>query len=180
MARLPYSALARLPFLKLGETRYKPPHAIRRIESMEYPMSSGVQAFLTRELRHLEYDRQLEKWSAGADCSLLSLECKSESGVLSLRYSYPLLRYPLLMASRQERDRLLNVFERAGLGVNALYGKVLPEIDGVKAIISTSRTSSFTNARLFAERLLVFPTHDSVSYHQVLKISEILKAQCRG
>jgi dTDP-4-amino-4,6-dideoxygalactose transaminase len=177
MARLPYSLLARLPFLKLGETRYKPLQAIQRMESMAGPLHSGIQGLLTRPARHLEYDRQLEKWAETAGCSLLASACKSENGVFEARYSYPLLRYPVLLHSKHERDRLLNVFEQAGLGVNAFYGRALPEVAGVADTVPKFRAATVLKAQSFADRLLVLPTHDSVSSEQVVKISKILEGE---
>jgi dTDP-4-amino-4,6-dideoxygalactose transaminase len=177
IGRLPYSFLTRLSFLKLGETRYKPLQAIQKIEYLEGPLHSGIQGLLARPAYQLEYDRQLQKWAETAGCLLLAPVCKSENDLFKARYCYPLLRYAVLLDDKCERDSLLNLFEQEGLGINALYGRALPEVDEVADTIPKLRVVSAMNAQSFAERLLVLPAHDSISSDQVVKISQILKEQ---
>lgn len=177
MSRIPYSFLARLPFLKLGETCYKPLQKIQTVKCLEGPLNSGIRAFMARAPRHLEYDRILAAGPSASPFTLLPLKCKSENGLLMARYSEPMLRYPILMNSPYERDRLLELFENEGLGVNVLYGRALPEVEGVASAIGISpEPGDFVTAKSFAERLLVLPTHDSVSVEQISRISRILKA----
>lgn len=177
ISRIPYSFLASLPFFKIGETRYKPLEKIQAVRFLEDPLNSGIQAFMTREPWHLEYDRIFETWPSGSPFTFLPLKCKSENALFMDRYSQPMLRYPVLINSPCERDRLLEFLDNEGLGVNSLYGRALPEVEGVaSAVGNCSEPTNFPNAKDFAERLLVLPTHDSVSFEQISKISQILKA----
>lgn len=82
-----------------------------------------------------------------------------------------LLRYPLLLRSRQARDSALAALSREGLGASAMYLKPLNEFDGVRSLVTGG---TYPNAQSFAERLLTLPLHADVSDRDIEAICRVL------
>lgn len=87
-----------------------------------------------------------------------------------------LLRYPLLAASSDLRDRLLRSLKRTGLGASSLYGTILPAVEGVPAVFDQRYPSKAAD---FAGRLLTLPVHEGVTAAHVERMCAAMEAVLR-
>lgn len=156
-----YQLLTRAPFIRLGETRYKPLDAIAPIDSYRARLLlDNIRSYQSREptaakrLDSLLHERNL-------------------FGALHSERRQRLLRYPLLTPEAQLRDRLLARLTQAGLGATAMYQQTLSKIPGLENRVHFKH--SCTNAHEFAQRLLTLPVHSGVKAHHQDRISEIIR-----
>jgi dTDP-4-amino-4,6-dideoxygalactose transaminase len=84
-----------------------------------------------------------------------------------------LWRYPLLLPTEVERDRLFADLWKHGLGPSRMYRMLLPEMAGLAPFV---RATSTPNARAFAERLLTLPLHSDVTADDYRRIHARLQA----
>ncbi len=156
-----YGILERLPFLNIGATEYKPLIRIQRADSYRASfLRANVAAHLQRDVSAQQQMRVM-------------LQTLPEHGFIDLSVrqnasNKRLLRYPLLVKSAAEKDDFLEKLHNDGLGASALYGKTLPDIRGVKALVDSPE--DLPNARYFASRLLTLPMHDQVTMKTIDRI----------
>ena len=147
-----------------GNTRYRPLAGIRRMDDYTekiLPVAVARHAAGDNSIRG-ELARHLD---TAAD-HVLDLP-----RVLSTYAGDRLLRYPLLAASHEARDRLIERCRDAGVGVSAMYGLPLPDIEGT-ALATDS--SSFPRAREFSQKLLTIPVHSGITSAIIDRITAIL------
>jgi dTDP-4-amino-4,6-dideoxygalactose transaminase len=90
---------------------------------------------------------------------------------LSAHVNGRLLRYPVLAASRQARDRLITQLRGAGVCVSAMYGVPLPDIEGSNLPVLSS---GYPNAVDFSQKLLTIPVHSGITSAIIDRITTIL------
>lgn len=149
MALFVHPALYWLPaglrFLRLGETRFEPGFPVLRL--------SRVSAGVSRNWRE-------------------RLVAANETRIRAARYfgrrlrlpnmdgtEIPYLRVPVLMRSREERDKAYAAGTRRGLGISLMYPTPINEIEAIRGHFNGQ---SFPAAGMLAERLLALPTHHLV------------------
>ena len=160
-----YGLAARLPFLHIGATRFKP---LLNISPASFHVESRLAANvgLYRCNKHGAQDwigAMLAKVSAAAIVDLTRL---TQAG------QHPrLLRYPLLITNSDLRVQLYRRLHDAGLGVSKMYPHTLPNIPGLENIFDKRERYPF--AELFARSILTLPTHRGVSQHHVEKMEKI-------
>jgi dTDP-4-amino-4,6-dideoxygalactose transaminase len=147
-----YGWVSRMPWLRLGDTRYEP---LAGIEGMDEARLRWVRANVHD---HLNRDRWREQ-------TLSELLTASSHSVVDLPRSLKertgrLLRYPLLCRQPDLRDALLRRLTELGLGATAMYGEALPNVPGVAAVLGGRL--SLPGAETFASRLLTLPVHSRV------------------
>jgi dTDP-4-amino-4,6-dideoxygalactose transaminase len=145
-----YALVNRNPLFELGQTVFKPLHEVRVLDALRCrSVSSAARRYLA-QVRDIEtaWQRAFPALSLSARRSIDPDRCGR------------LLRYPILCDSRDQRDRLWSAFDRAGLGVSALYRVALPEVRGVEGRYRLA--GDYPHARSFAERLLTLPVHVGV------------------
>ena len=155
-----YQLLNRNPLLKLGETRY---HSLTVVTPMDDQRRRLLPENFNRyskrsQSREFAYDKQIPA----------SVNCLD---ALTSPRRRRLLRYPLLVDDRLQRDLLLQKLRSAGLGATAMYQKPLPEIPGVEAMVDIR--GNYNNARDFADRLITLPLHEGVdekSFNRIINI----------
>jgi dTDP-4-amino-4,6-dideoxygalactose transaminase len=162
MTRPGFGLARRLPGLAIGETCFKalaeperlPPAWARQVESVlaTWNRRSGSVAELVT---------QAERAGVCPIASALGWDGRS-----------PLLRLPILANSQSQRDRVVAVLEREGLGASALYRDILPKIPGVPPC---DQVSSLANAEHFAARLFTLPCHSGVTPRDVEAIGRCLR-----
>lgn len=154
-----YAWIARLPFLGVGETRYKPSVKLQGMDKARIRhVEPNVRAWLNRS-----------RWREEALTTALS----EVPGMSPLPAMYPeltgrLLRFPLLTADEVMRDRALKALKARGLGPSALYGRPLSRVAGVPPNVAAQ--GEFPGAERFAERLLTLPLHDRVTRAHIAQI----------
>lgn len=137
---------AGLPFLKLGETFYHPDFPMKRL--------SGMKAGLLRGWRErLEGSNRRRSAAAAAFRERLRLR-------EILPWDIPYLRLPILVDSRETRDRIYALSRERGLGIGLMYPAPIHEIPEIRAAF---RDRAYPGAAEIAERLLTLPTHPLIS-----------------
>lgn len=158
---------ARLPFLKLGTTRYEIDYPVER-----YSPSLGVMASLLfrkidtitqrrRENAHL-YQEQLR------DIAFLQFPTP-------LPGSQPVyLRFPLLVDNGARRDRLLELLNAEGLGATGSYPLSTLDIPEIQEHLDLAGSRGDVG-RSIAERILTLPAHPYVRPGHIEKICRLIK-----
>lgn len=157
-----YWALKYIPKLRLGETRYKPLSAIE-------PMQPAAAAILDRNIRNYYrredmgtyIHRMMAPFTTGEIINLPEV-----CGFAGTR----LLRYPLLLASKTQRNCCLRLLKAKGLGASTMYPDVLPAIEGVSL---PHEPGDYPNAAGFAARLLTLPLHSDVTIDALNEIAAV-------
>lgn len=161
-----YWALKYIPMLRLGETRYKPLSAIESMKPAtvailgpnigKYYKRKNMAAYVHKTIAHF----------AGSGVINLPETC----GYVNTK----LLRYPLLMPSKAQRNHCLRLLKTKGLGASTMYPGVLPAIEGVRLKHSAN---DYPNAAGFAARLLTLPLHSDVTAGAINEIAAVFR-QC--
>lgn len=162
-----YGWVTRLPGLGVGQTEY---HPLAEIEEM----NPSVRRFLdlTRgwgDRRRMSLQRILRETLSSSRPPALEADLWSALG----SGEEWLLRYPLLLQSRQARDEALMRLTSAGLGASPLYARPLSQIPGVGELLS--KAEACPGGAAFAERLLTLPLHADVQERDVHAMCEILQ-----
>lgn len=150
---------AGLPFLKLGQTLYYENFSVKRL--------SAVKVSLLRNWRtRLEQSNRLRMEAAAHFIQRLRLNSFGEDPL-------PYLRLPVLMQSREQKERLCIESRKKGLGVSPMYPSAIHEV----AEIGTDfKGEIFPSAMRAAERLVTLPTHPLLSEQDKKKICELLES----
>jgi perosamine synthetase len=82
----------------------------------------------------------------------------------------PYLRLPVLMDSREARDRIYSLSQERGLGISRMYPSAINDIEEIKA---TFKGKDFPAAERIAEKLLTIPTHYLLSEKDKKSICEL-------
>jgi dTDP-4-amino-4,6-dideoxygalactose transaminase len=153
---------AGLPFLKLGQTLYHENFPVKRL--------SGVKVGLLRNWRtRLEKSNRL-RVEAAADF-IRRLHLKSFGDPLAY------LRLPVLMQSREQKERLCIESREKGLGVSPMYPSAINE---VAEIGLDFKGEAYPSAMEAAERLVTLPTHPFLSKQDKKKICELFESSLRS
>lgn len=155
---------AALPFLGLGETRFERDFPLRRM--------SGTSAGTLRHWR----DRLIQ---ANRIRAVAAAYFRARLGLEGLEGAcIPYLRVPVLMGSREARDRACALSLRRGLGIGRMYPSPINEIEEIKDRF-TGQT--FPSAKLIADTLLTLPTHHLVAKNDRRSICDLLEhGELRG
>lgn len=87
-----------------------------------------------------------------------------------------LWRYPLLLKTEAERDRLYSMLWKAGLGASRMYQQVLSDFPGTVRYV---RGGDNPRAREFAQRLLTLPLHSDVLERDIDQLGNCLRSFAR-
>lgn len=148
---------AGLPFLGLGETKFHRDFPIMRL--------SGMRAGLLRRWKqNLARGNAARRENARNYISMMP-RISGEDG------SIPFLRLPYLLDSPEERDEILALSNRYGLGISAMYPTSVDEIPELQPHL---RKGDCPQAREVARRLITLPTHHLVTAADREKIVNLL------
>jgi perosamine synthetase len=132
-----------LPFLKLGETLFYKEFPVRKLSEMK----AGC---LWNWPRRLETANRVR--SATADYFRERLPYKKFPVQPAICY----LRLPVILDSRETRDRLYLYSRLKGLGFSRMYPTAINEIEEIKEMFDGE---TYPGAREVAEKLVTLPTH---------------------
>jgi dTDP-4-amino-4,6-dideoxygalactose transaminase len=158
-----YQLLNRNPLIKLGETRYQPLEGV-------YKMASCRAQLLPANVHNY---RIRARSAETAYNEFLSSHNKLHA--LDSARRRRLLRYPLLLGSSRERDKLLERLTRSGLGATAMYQRPLIQIPGLDGMVKLPHPCR--NAQRFADRLLTLPVHSGVTLKHLQRIRALVEAE---
>ncbi len=161
-----YFIPAGLPFLKLGETRFKP---LQDIKLMAEENLSILDANIENYIRTKNNERQQWLSDIISESKLIDLpkQCSGQNNPPVL------LRYPVLLNSRKQRDELYHKLNQAGLGASKMYQRPLNKIQGLEDIFRAQ--GDFPNAAEFAETLLTLPVHNGMTLNAARKLKEYMQ-----
>jgi hypothetical protein len=151
LTRPGYRLARSLPWLHVGETRYRPLQRPRRLGGHARQLAEAVIAGW--QDRSLAVRKALGMCLAGPSDASLVDACGWSA-------AQALLRFPLLAKSPEDGRRIASEGRRLGLGVSRMYGAVLQDLDGMPLL------ETLTDPRKagdFAARLLTLPVHSGVS-----------------
>lgn len=159
LTRWLYGWVTRLPGVRVGETIYRSvadPHEMdeKRLALANPNIQRWVQRIRWREDMFQEH---LAKFS---DITRLPDSLAPRSGRL--------LRFPILVPTRERRDAALALLDASGLGATSFYRRPLPEVENIPS--SVARQGPFAGASRFADRLITLPLHDGVTRHDITRI----------
>jgi dTDP-4-amino-4,6-dideoxygalactose transaminase len=157
-----YSCLEKVPALKLGATEY---HAISGIEAMPVQkqrlFSCNYEAY---QKRSRNTEMMLDELFRGIN---------QLSPLLNSQRRGRLLRYPVLLKTKDQRNELYNQLASKGVGVSSMYQVALSEISGVSS--HGINFPQLPNANDFAQRFLTFPVHAGVTEKHINTIQRAIK-----
>ena len=84
----------------------------------------------------------------------------------------PYLRFPLLLKSQQDRERILKISKKQGLGVSPMYPTTIEKIPEFKGKLDQEK---YPIAEKVSESLVTLPTHRFLTQKDQQKICELLK-----
>jgi len=152
MSRAGYALVRSLPRLAVGQTRFKP---------LRSPAKTPATIVARRE-------STLAQWrimSGPVQQAIRLMLSRAESlqdmaGELGWDGSAPLLRYPVLAETAEQRDHLLEALHQVGIEATAFYGVT---VDKTRDTPSLEVAGTLANASRLAARLLTLPAHSSVT-----------------
>jgi dTDP-4-amino-4,6-dideoxygalactose transaminase len=151
LTRPGFKLVQSIPGLRVGETRYRPMLAARRLSNS---WSVRVNAALTASHR-----AGIQQLACRLEWLVEAAGLKALPRALGWDGQAQLLRFPILAANREDRDRVVGNFRSAGLGASAFYGNALPAI---RDMPTCATVGELVNAGAFAGRLLTLPCHSGV------------------
>ncbi len=162
-----YGIFSALPGTGLGEVIYNP---LTNPARLPEPASQRVDTAFDLYRRKASYRRDI--WAtAVAEWSGLGIVALDSPG--SPLPAEP-LRLALLAPDRAVRDRLVDEFNRTGLGASRFYGSDLTRVAGIPETVK--RQGPFPNASALADRFFTLPTHTLVNADTVRTTHELVLA----
>lgn len=165
LSRYIYPVLENMPFLHIGQTRFRPLGKIRRLELPASLLAGGIKAFYQREPLHLLYSRQL---------AFIEQSGWKIIGSHNSNDRHPRLRFALLAPDECRRNEAVKKLNENGIGANAFYERVLPDIVDAPAF-NHLLAGAYPKATDFASRLVTLPTHEGVTKKDVEVIVSVFK-----
>jgi perosamine synthetase len=147
-----------MPWLRLGETRYDVEFPIRRLSGVSAGALHGWQERLSRTIRARAH-------TAAYFCTALGLQAPRWASASPARL-------PVVMGSREARDRMHALSEARGLGLGVMYPTAINAIEELRAAVGGQDA---TAADLLADRLLTIPTHHLLSDADKQAVCELLR-----
>ncbi len=159
-----YGLLAYIPFLGVGETRYKP---LQRISEMGSVVTSLLSANISLyRMRDEAAQAKLHEMLLPLGKNIIRLADLCQEGSLPR-----LLRYPVLLDSAETKEYCYRRLRAAGLGVSRMYPAVLPGIQGVHI---DADIKNYPAAADFSARLLTLPVHSDVTEQDMHAMVSVL------
>ncbi len=146
-----YQLLSKNPFITLGKTEYSPLRAITALDAQRSELlAPNLHAYYQSATPIVE------------EYETLFQEIGFENHFKGLKFArcQRLLRYPVLFASVEQKQKILTKLLALGLGATEMYRSELPLVDGVEGI---SVCGSLENAISFAARFITLPVHAGVT-----------------
>lgn len=160
---------ARLPFLKLGTTRYEIDYPVEH-----YSPSLGIMAALL--FRHIDELTQKRVAAAQHYFKLLRNLPFLDLPQSPVGASPVYLRFPVMIHTPELRERLLAVLQAAGLGATASYPGSTLDVPEAQSFIN-HELSHGAAGRALAARILTLPTHPYVHPQHIERICTIIREE---
>ncbi len=158
---------SRLPFLKIGQTKFETDFPIRNMPAFKFGLLRGA-------LRRLDMVNERRRLTAERlDRGLAGLAGSTPIAAPSNGFSF-YLRYPLLLPDGAAVDRAIAALRDAGVSAGRLYPRPLNHVPEV-ADCSPDHGGEFPHAERLARCLLTLPTYPHVDAGTVATICAVLR-----
>lgn len=137
-----------LPFLKLGETLYEPDFSLSQLTTFHKALSKNWQKRLGHHQR--ARNRNITFWQNKLPEVFIQLCCLTDINII---------RLPILVQTREQKDCILRVSERHGLGMMGAYPTPLNKIP---ELANEFAGQTYPQAEKLCHRLLTIPVHEYV------------------
>ena len=155
-----YSIPARLPFLRLGETRFDSDFPIKK-------MGGAKARFLVHWNARLQQHNEARQRNAMEMTKHLA-----EYYVATREWLTPALRLPLLLPDRAAKEALCASPDAIRAGIRPMYPAAIHQID---ELAGTFQGRDFPAARSVAEHLVTLPTHPYVTPNDLAVIAALVQ-----
>jgi dTDP-4-amino-4,6-dideoxygalactose transaminase len=162
----------RIPWLQLGETIFTLDYEVKRLN----PRILRLGGRLIPEFEKIRRKRQelAKVYKEKLEPFRQEFVFLPEPGDTRIA----LLRFPLILKSKEKRDRILAELKRKGLGATGSYPVPLNEQPGAAEYFD--RKESYPNAKFISERILTLPLHESVAGSDIEKMLGIIERGLSG
>ncbi len=150
-----------LPFLKLGETLWEPDFSLSPLSAFHIKLARGWQKRLARHRRARK--KNCTYWQMRLPENLTQVCCETDISMI---------RFPVLMQTREQRDFALIQSEQLGLGLMPAYPTAIHKIIQLTNEFSNQQ---FPQAEDLSKRLLTIPVHEYIKSDDNEKIRSLLK-----
>ena len=158
LQRIPYGLVSRLPFLRVGQTRYCPLANIRGLDPARIQLALSSWSHSYHRKSKIGW---VSRWVESCDqLQALSLPVSEDQELLIAT------RYPALYRAPRSRDALSNHLDTVKSGITRMYGQALPDVADMGEIVA----DRLTRARDFAARLVTFPAHSGLNEAAIERI----------
>ena len=153
-----------LPFLKLGETIFNLDFKIKQIDSF----TSALGTVMIENISKINMIRiEIEK-------SIFSKLSDFRNYFLTnVKNSSHLLRFPLLLKNKEQKESVLSQLKFRCLGATGMYPSPLNLLKDTKKYFTSHE--QFKNAQSFSERILTLPLHEYVTEKDIAKIRNTIE-----
>ena len=165
MTRVGFGLAARIPWLRVGETRYKD---LRSPYRLRPGFRDAVREVISNWHVHEPAAARAYQEAFEADGA------PGLAGSLGWDGASPLLRYPALVEDATARDAICDDLNRLGIGASPFYGSALPDLEGMPDL---EQPGNVPNARDFAARLFTLPAHSGVRPRDIRLIEDTVIRQ---
>jgi dTDP-4-amino-4,6-dideoxygalactose transaminase len=169
---------AGLPFLRLGETIFHDDFPVRWLSAFQAELLQGWQERLA-ELAATR--REHSEYYYSNITAMYDERGTGESGAAPrlqparMARGAPLLRFPVLLADRAIRHRVLEEQGGVTLGMSGMYPDTVARIPQLAGMLAERR---FPRAETIADSLVTLPTHPLVSERDRERICALMNGRC--
>ena len=153
-----------LPFLKLGETIFNLDFKMKQIDAF----TSALGIVMIEHTAELTMVR-----AKNENLIFQKLSCFRNYFLTNGQNTSHLVRFPLLMKNRKQKESVLHELKRRGVGATGMYPAPLNLFKDTKKYFNGN--DDYKNAHAFSERILTFPLHEYVTEKDVDKIKNTLE-----
>ncbi|MBC8440670.1 MAG: DegT/DnrJ/EryC1/StrS family aminotransferase [Deltaproteobacteria bacterium] len=153
-----------LPFLKLGETIFKPEFPIKKMSSFQAGLAKNWQT----RLKNITSIRQQK---ANAFTAAFQKKDNLISSMIYENETHFLLKFPLKIYDTQILDRILSKSEKQGMGIMRAYPD---SINNIKELKNYFKNKTYPKATMISKHLLTLPVHHFVSLSDRLQIKKLI------
>lgn len=153
-----------MPFVKLGETLFKPDFPILRMSSFQAGLARNWLARL-QKLRDGRKEK-VKRWIAVLEAQgIHGLQFPDRQGGVGL------IRFPVRVSDVEKRESLLRESARRGVGVMPVYPDSIARLPELRGLLDGER---FPVAESYARELVTLPTHDYLTQKDITEVGRLL------
>jgi len=152
----------RLPLLKLGTTIFNLDFTIKQMDHFTAALGTIMLEHIS-QLTTLRFQQEV----------LLTHKLSCYKNYFLTNGTHPLLRFPLLMKNRTQKESVLSALNHSGIGATGMYPTPLNLFKDTKHYFH--HTTHCHNATSFSERIITLPLHEFLTERDIDTIRDAIK-----